>query len=423
MTPTALLRAALVSFWLGLFAAGCDRNAYVLIVSAEEPGPSIGKVIAPIMRDAIDRQVTIVSQSSLSDTLNRLEAGTAHFAIVENGAPERAGVTTVTTLYTSVLHVLHRSERTPPDLATLLKSGPIYAGAPDGTARHFLEMIAEHLEITQPLDLTDTPWEPEIEVFFVLGGLLSRESQKQLQGRRLYDLDGGADGELSRALSMVYPHVLRSELPQGLYPRLQQGPTRTVGLHSMLSASSHVDADVVYRVAQALTESRSQLAAVTPLAAHVADESTPVLSYPLHEGARRYMSRNEPGFLERYAEVIALTLTVLLMTATSLVGIRNWSKRRRKNRLDEYLARTMEIRTRAHAGTDDLKTMRDELLAVESEVIDLLVNEKIDADEELTTLFTLCENVLRELGEGGRDNAVGRSWAPGQDRLGSIPRP
>ena len=56
---------------------------------------------------------------------------------------------------------------------------------------------------------------------------------------------------------------------------------------------------------------RNQLLAVAPETAQIQEDfDRDRLMWPLSEGARKYLRRREPGFLERYAEVMAFLMSL-----------------------------------------------------------------------------------------------------------------
>ena len=120
-----------------------------------------------------------------------------------------------------------------------------------------------------------------------------------------------------------------------------------------------------------------------------------MLSFPLHSGARRYIDRNEPSTLERYAETINMLVYVTFLLLTAGVGFARWHARRKKDRIDHFYSRIMAIRVRA------LKEPRLPLLAelqqLELEAFDALIKEKLAADESFRIFIELLTRATAEL--------------------------
>lgn len=70
------------------------------------------------------------------------------------------------------------------------------------------------------------------------------------------------------------------------------------------------------------------------------------LLYPLHEGTYAYLRRDEPTFLERYADAIALVLSLLAVVYGAFQAIATRLARRKKEQLDRYFLDFMDIRSK-----------------------------------------------------------------------------
>ena len=60
------------------------------------------------------------------------------------------------------------------------------------------------------------------------------------------------------------------------------------------------------------------------------------LQFSFHEGARQYYERDEPNFLQTWAEPMALILSVLAVAWGTGLAIREVLLRKRKDSLDQY---------------------------------------------------------------------------------------
>ena len=64
---------------------------------------------------------------------------------------------------------------------------------------------------------------------------------------------------------------------------------------------------------------------------------------PLHEGADRYYTRNEPSFIVENAEPLALVVTVFAMLSSSLFALRTRFTATQKNRADRFNKEIMQL--------------------------------------------------------------------------------
>lgn len=120
----------------------------------------------------------------------------------------------------------------------------------------------------------------------------------------------------------------------------------------------------------------------------------------LHPGAQRYNNRDAPTFLERYAEVIALGLTLVIATGSASVAIERRRRQARKDRLDLYYKRVLEARPAPGATAEENQLANARIRAIQAEVFDLVVAERIDANEALVAFLTLSNQALAETDAG-----------------------
>lgn len=52
--------------------------------------------------------------------------------------------------------------------------------------------------------------------------------------------------------------------------------------------------------------------------------------YPLHEGVYQYLDRYQSSFIERYAESIALFLSIAIILSGIVSSYTKWNKQRKK---------------------------------------------------------------------------------------------
>jgi hypothetical protein len=74
---------------------------------------------------------------------------------------------------------------------------------------------------------------------------------------------------------------------------------------------------------------------------------------------------------------------------------------RRKNRIDKFYTKTIALRRSVteSSGTDEVENVLAEVRALQNTAFDLLVDERLAADESFRIFITLSNDVLRELGD------------------------
>ncbi|MCA4900213.1 MAG: ABC transporter substrate-binding protein [Bacteroidota bacterium] len=99
------------------------------------------------------------------------------------------------------------------------------------------------------------------------------------------------------------------------------------------------------------------------------------LLYPLHEGTASYLRRDQPSFFERYADTIALVLSIIAVLYGGIQAVRNKIAKRKKDQVDSYLLDFLDIRqNRELANEDKIKNL--DLLF--KKALEQMTNEKLE---------------------------------------------
>lgn len=385
---------------------GCEDTSQplTLMVATEEPAPSIASALVPLL-DERGIEVEVLSEDDATRILSLIASGEADLAIVEEPPAAVPGVSTVLPLYPSVLHVLYRAGRDPGSFADVIREQAVYAGPAGGVGRRALERFAHEFGVGDDEFTTlENPWTRSPDVYFIFGGLLGDENLPALRDYRLYSF-GSAErlgrGILAEGLALKHPELDVFVLPERIYQSLNEDAVVTLVGRSVLVARSGLAAPLTYDIAETLLMRPQRLAAVYPLVPEALNEDfeTAELALPLHPGAMRYINKDEPGFLQLYAETIALMLTALTALFSGAVAFYRYNRNRRKNRVDEFYQRVLDSRAEIVQGMtgERAKELSAEVREMQRDVIALLADERVDADDGLRIFFDLSNQVLAEL--------------------------
>jgi len=187
-------------------------------------------------------------------------------------------------------------------------------------------------------------------------------------------------------------------LPADLYPSLGAAPALTVSASTLLVASADLDDDRAFAALAVVDRAGPAIAAAYPLAGlpQQAAEQMAARTLPLHAGAQRYADRDAPTFIERYAEVLALVFSLIIALGSASVAFERRRRQARKDRLDVFYQRVLDARPRPDASADQRALANAEIRAIQAEVFDLVVAERIDADGALVAFLTLSNQALAE---------------------------
>jgi TRAP-type uncharacterized transport system substrate-binding protein len=409
-----------VSCCLAAVAACDNQRPSLRFVTPVSP---MDRAIAEDLVDlfANERVSTIIrlTDTALSETaaLDAIAAGRADIALVSNSLDYRRDVTTVMPLYATVLHIAQHKEAASTGAPLSLRGASVYAGADGSASRLMFERIAERLGIgSSEFRYVEDPGDP-VDVVVVFAPI-SPDRIEDFPDFVLTSLGNPDDigaGSVLDAAVLLNPHFRPFVVPVGTYGDATPEPIATIAVDKMLVTRSDLDSSVVYDLINDILRLRPVLAAQRPgLFHHLSEHFDASRSrFVLHAGTQAFLQRSAPTIYERYSGVaeVFVTLIVALVSAT-IAGIRIF-RMRRKNRIDEFYSRTIALRRSVTASSDpaELRRVRRDVRELQAKAFDLLVDEKLAADESFRIFITLSNDVLRQLGDsdGDRDRRLSDS--------------
>ena len=234
---------------------------------------------------------------------------------------------------------------------------------------------------------------------------ISPERLKNIPDYELYSMGSPEDigtGSAVDAVTLLNPRFEPFVIPIGTYGDLTPGPVLTVAVNQVLVARRDLDRTVVYYLANDLVRLRPALSALRPgLFQEISDDIDPSSStYIIHPGAQDYTQRNAPNIYERYSGVAEVVVTLLIAVITTIFGVVRLYRMRRKNRIDEFYSAVMTIKKSVDASTsdEDRRSKANELRLLQTTAFEMLIDEKLAADESFRIFISLSNDVLRQLG-------------------------
>jgi hypothetical protein len=200
-------------------------------------------------------------------------------------------------------------------------------------------------------------------------------------------------GSEADALALVYPKLHATTVPRGTYGRVPLAPVRTVGVLAQLVGRRDLDEGLVFDLTSAVFARRNVL---NDTSHDLAFGDRLTESYkpgagglPYHPGAAAYYERFQPSFVVEYAEPISLALTLLVGAWSTVLALRGWFARSRKNRIDAYYVEVVrDAPDLSEATREELLARRDRLVKVRERAFNDLVDERLEANES----FVIFQN-------------------------------
>jgi TRAP-type uncharacterized transport system substrate-binding protein len=411
------MRKILATFWLiGLFMlSACDSGPHELRFVT--PALSIDREIVEDMAALFDGESSVhiaLTDSPLAGeaALAAIASGDADIALVSNNLPFRNDIATIMPLYPTVLHIAQRGRNTALAGAEMLRDATVFAGTEGSASRLTFERIVKRIGlkegdyryVSDPEDgSSGLAVEPDVVILFAP---ISPDRVAKLAGFVLSSIGDpneiGSGGVLDAAV-MLNPHFRPFVIPVGTYGDATPGPIVTVAVDKILVARDDLDSTIVYDLISEILRHRPALAAQRPgLFRQLSDEiDTSQSTFIVHAGTQAYLQRDEPTIYERYSGIAEVVVSAIVAFGSALYATSRILRLRRKNRIDKFYTKTIALRRSVNesTGQEELQKVIDEVRRLQSDAFDLLVDEKLAADESFRIFITLSNDVLQQLGE------------------------
>lgn len=385
-------------------ACSDEEQVVALAFSTESPADLISESIqSQLAREGI--QVDFVEQSSPGDIFTAIQDGSIDLGVIEEPDHPIPSIVTIAPLYPSVLHVLHNFDHAPTDLIELIRGSNIYAGPPSGAAHRLIVQLALDSGIrNDEFQILDNPWVTTPDVYFIFGGLLTDASIRLLDGYTLFsfaDKNDTQGGSVADAIVFRHHHLKTFLIPKGTYYSLSDQPVLTLSIRTVMISHERFPTDLAQTIATNLFNNAQEYSMEYPLVMRELNTRfNPIdLMFPLHEGSRRFLNRDEPGFIEKNIDVIALVFTLLFALGSGVFTLYRRHLQVKKDRVDLYFSKLLVVRNEAKTLTDSdsLSVSLAQALAVQEEVLQLLIDEHVSADASLVAFLSLSNQIIDEL--------------------------
>lgn len=373
------------------------------------PISPIDQKIATDFVDLLDRESAVrieLTPTPLSETLalDALASGTADIALVSNNMPFRKGIATVMPLYPTVLHIGYTGDANVMDGPEALKGSTVFAGPPGSASRLMFERIVKRLGLSEE-DFSYVDVEDEIPDVVVVFAPISPDRLAEYPEFKLSSLgspQGIGQGSLVDAAVLLNPTLRPFVIPVGTYGDATPEPVLTVAVDKMLVARTSLERLVVYDLINEIHRLRPAISAQRPgLFQDFSDDlDTGRSTFILHPGTLAYLQRSAPSVYERYSGIAELAVTVLIaLVGAIFAGIR-FFRRRRKNRIDMFYSETIRLRNSVteEGGLEERAAVIAKIRQLQNTAFELLIDEKLAADESFRIFVTLTNDVLQQLG-------------------------
>jgi len=413
----SLVAVALIIGGIYLYRTVSTEVAYrqIVIATGSESGTyhALGKALQRVLEGTNSFDSVSVRATDGSVENMRLIGGDhehrVDLAFVQGDDSASTNARLVTTLYDEVLHILI-TKSAAQDIRTIydLQGKRVALGAAGSGTRQLSLRVLRHFGIEVKEDLVWSATETAeglandtIDAAFLLSAIPSALifDLAEADAIRFLSLgDAQQEGDEAHALELVIPGLQRDIIPRSTYVRLPQKAVHTVSVTAMLVARKDLDDELVRSITATLFGNRAGAAGLEggdlKVARKIREHYEPAsVTIPYHPGATAYYHREEPPFFVEYAEALSLGLTLMLAVYSVFIALREWMRRRMKNRVDAYLLEVERLAENYHdLNQNELVTQQGALEELRRAAFADLVAERLLADEA----FIILQNHLRD---------------------------
>jgi len=406
-----------------LFACNQSPEKFRLAASNENTSShTAGILIADEIKRKTDFEFYLIDSCKGSfDNARSILENKADFAILQNTLnydeyiPSEeninSSIKTVLPLYSQILFVIYHDSIHSDNIKELFSGRRVGLGPKNEATDWLVERILSYFGI-KPSDYipvyTDYPENIVNDNIDISCSVTSFNNQRIIDlmsqpNLRLFSFDDLShveiEGSTINSLSLRNTTLSPKIIPKYTYFNKPQEPVLTVSTNAVLVCRSDLEDDVVYEITQTLIRQKALIVNTNPIFRVINEDfNTSELRFPIHHGVQMYLDREQPGFVEKYAEVMALILTFTVLLFGALTSFGKWQKLRKKDRIDVYYQKILDLdkiidKTKS---SSELINIEKEILSIRDEAFKLLINEKLSADESFNIFLKIMESCINK---------------------------
>ena len=404
-------------------ATGSEGTSYYKV------GRNIRKIFSNSKRvqvEALSDPVQLNGKKITMNAINNcylLSKGMVDFAIAQNDVSfdsaswaensfNKLNLCSVLPLYSELFLIIYKKHLNPKSLRDLVKNRRVAMGPEDsGTAKLSRAVFSEFG--IEPSDyfpqygrFEDDVLSDSVDVCCLLTGFDNPRIETSLErGGKIFSFGDYrliGKGSVADGFCLNYPLAKPYIIPMKALGDHPAEPILTIAVDAVLLTRKDVDYHDVYEFMKTILDNKQFLMIdlQDKLLSQITEKFDPLsLRFPLHEGARRYLERDKPTFLERYADSLAFFLSFFLAILGGGAYFLQWRKQRKKNRIDVFYEKIINIqnkvqnfqtRDQCFEAIEDLKNLR-------ADAFQQLIKEKLSADESFRIFITFLQDTKTEI--------------------------
>ncbi len=424
------MRYIILYFFIMSIFSGCwySKKEYKLATSGKGSTYLIvGNDFSELLREEYGWDIQVLKGDEYNSIYNckKLISGEIDFALAQNDISiddinendsvfSDLGIRTVMPVYPELLYIIYPDTIPEPKaLEDLLRGRRIGMGHHNSGSVHVLLALFKNFGVdttefttvycnTEENELKN----PDVDIScFVTGPSNPRvDDMLNNQHGKLYNLGDYNlidKGSTVNGFCYNYPRAHPFIIPKNTYTKKPNQPILTVAVEAVLLTREDINKNDIYKMVQAIYTNAQNLANRNEVLLMMNEKfDIARMNFPLHEGTILYLERNQPSFFERYAELFGVIFSIAIVLFGAAVSIKQRLKKKRKDRIDIYYVKVLEIEKLI--GTNDLTdpdSAIEELHELKRHAFHQLIKEKLAANESFRIFIDLVNETIEKIKE------------------------
>ena len=399
MNKTYLLIASMV------LLASCNirTKSYPLIYTTEAPNEQFAKRLKEVLEDSYNVDIRLVRAANAQSIIDSLENGSLDMGLVENLVDTGEGVNSVVPVFTKVLHLFYKKELRAHSMEELLHDRTVYIGRQGSAAYSFMMDLFGYYNLDMSrVTVSDNMFKSDVLAIFSI--IMQKDELVAFDDYKLFSiashLDQGEGSEVE-GIALNYPRIKPYVIPKTTYGELTKEPIVTIATDMMYVVRESMGATAVADLTRSIFAHRDKFVHLNPAFYFgiIENFDRSKLSYPLHEGARSFLDRDEPSFVERYAELGGVILAVIIALSSGLASLSKWKKQNKKDKIDVFYEHLIAIKNQMPAirSMDVARQKIQEVKDKQDKAFKMLINEELEANDSFRIYMELSKETIQDI--------------------------
>lgn len=389
-----------------LVLASCNPAtiSFSFIYNPEGPNAEVARNMKRILEDEYNVEFKLIEGVHTNANIDSLISGKVDLALVENYIPYQKGINSAFSLYSEVLHIFYNENLSPSSFEELVYDKEVFVGRMGSPSYHLMMDLFNFYGLDQTrININFNIVQSDVIV--LLSNLLSKDELRGFRDFKLYSFDDisayGVGGSTVEGISLKYPRIEPFVIPSKTYGGFTNEPVVTLSIDVVMMVRSGMGTVAVTDLTKTMLRNRQTFAPIDPLLykGMREDFDQSKLNFPLHEGARIFLDRDEPSFLERYAELGGVVFSIIIAIVGGIISLTKWQTQKKKDKVDEFYEELLIVKnsiakiTNAKEGIEKIKSVQ----ASQNRAFEMLISEELVANDSFRIYMELSKETIGEL--------------------------